>query len=125
MTSPLPPRARQRRRPRRPGCRPRPELRPVLPGEKVPAGEAAQLAAQPPQRPRPLGGVAPGRGPRLLGDGAVLGGPGGAHRLGDRPFLGGAGWGGQPHRGRTTRFPDFLGQPVELLARAGIGGQRD
>jgi hypothetical protein len=77
-------------------------------GEEVPAGDAAQLGAQ------PLAGAATLRGWQrsgLLGldpHRRVLRGPGDGHLRGQLLFLRRGGGLGQPHPGLSARLPDLL-----------------
>jgi hypothetical protein len=93
--------------------------------EVVAECDAAQLPAQ------PAHGSAAGagrQGPGRLGSlhhCLVVGGDGGGHPLGQGAFLGGGGRLGQPDGGLPASVGDFLGQPFQLLAGAGVQGEGD
>ncbi|WP_166677879.1 hypothetical protein, partial [Amycolatopsis arida] len=86
--------------------------------------DATQLGAQFSQRPAPLRLAEWPRLFRFGEHGAVLGGACGGHGLG-KAFLGHVGRLGQPHVGRAAGGVDVVGDPVEVFAGTGVGGQRD
>jgi hypothetical protein len=91
----------------------------------VACSDAAQLAAQPAHRAAPgAGRLGPGRLGGLRHR-LVVGGDGGGHALGQGAFLGGGGRLGQPDGGLAAGLGDLLGQPLQLLAGAGVQGEGD
>src|SRR6266542_6134373 len=89
--------------------------------------DAAQLAAQPRQRAPPhRRHIAPGGGGAgRLGQGLVIARGRGGHAGGQRPLLGGGGRLGEPDRRLAAGVGDLVGQPLELLAVAGVQRQGD